>query len=67
MDISNLSYQFKLMFSEWLVAAFNKEAIAIFVIMVVSFFMLAAVFAYWAIQSGEFNNVEEAKFEMMEL
>lgn len=55
------------MFSEWLVAAFNKEAIAIFVIMVVSFFMLAAVFAYWAIQSGEFNNVEEAKFEMMEL
>ena len=46
---------------------FNKEGIAMFSLLCLSFFMMASVFAKWAFDHGQFTNVEEAKFEMMEL
>jgi len=55
-----------LVLHEWILRTCNKEGIAIFVISCVSFFLLASCLAYWAWQNGEFTNIEEAKFEMMD-
>lgn len=49
-----------------MLSVFNKEAIAIFVVFCVMIFGLASIAAYWAIQSGQFKDIESAKFEMME-
>ncbi len=51
---------------EWILATFNKEGIAIFVVSCMGFFLVAACLAFWAWQSGEFTNIEEAKYEMMD-
>ena len=51
---------------DWILATCNKEGIAIFVVSCAGFFLLASCLAYWAWKSGEFTNIEEAKFEMMD-
>ncbi len=51
---------------EWVLMTFNKEGIAMFSLLCLSFFVMASVFAKWAFDHGQFTNVEEAKFEMME-
>ncbi len=50
----------------WLISTFNKEGIFLFCVTCVMFFAIASVIAIWAKDSGEFDNQEEAKFEMME-
>jgi len=57
----------KALLHQWILASFNKEGIAIFSVLCLSFFALAAIFAKWAFDHGQFTNIEEAKFEMMEL
>lgn len=51
---------------EWILRTCNKEGIAIFVVSCAGFFLVASCLAYWAWKSGEFTNIEEAKFEMMD-
>ena len=53
-------------FQHWIIATFNKEGIFIFVVLCLTFFLLASFAAKWAIESGQFENIEEAKFEMMD-
>ena len=50
----------------WILATFNKEGIAIFVASCSGFFLVASCLAFWAWKSGEFTNIEEAKYEMMD-
>jgi hypothetical protein len=57
----------KAILQQWILANFNKEGIAMFSVLCLSFFMVASVFAKWAFDQGQFTNIEEAKFEMMEL
>jgi len=57
---------FLLQFNSWILATFNKEAIAIFAVLCLTFFAIAAIFAYFAFRSGEFHNQEEAKLEMLD-
>lgn len=56
-----------LSFHDWVMATFNKEAIAIFAILCVSFFAMATYIAYLAWKSGEFSDMESAKHEVMNL
>lgn len=51
---------------DWLRAVFNKEGLAIFVLFCIAIFAIATMAAIWAMDNGEFKNMEEAKFEMME-
>ena len=53
-------------FREWILATFNKEAIAIFCLLCVSFFGIASIFAYWGFKTGQFQDSESAKLEMMD-
>ncbi len=51
---------------DWILATCNKEGIAIFVVSCAGFFLIACCLAFWAWKSGEFINIEEAKYEMMD-
>ena len=53
-------------FSDLLVNVFNKEGIAIFCIFCVMFFAIASMAALWAFRNGDFQDIEGAKFEMLE-
>jgi nitrogen fixation-related uncharacterized protein len=53
-------------FSDLIIAVFNKEGIAIFCIFCVLIFAMASMAALWAFESGQFKDVEGAKFEMLE-
>ena len=53
-------------FNDLILAVFNKEAIAIFVIFCVMIFAIASLVALWAYQDGQFKDIEGAKFEMLE-
>ncbi len=53
-------------FQDMMISIFNKEGIAIFCIFCVLIFALASIAATWAIQSGQFKDIEGAKFEMLE-
>lgn len=53
-------------FSDLIIALFNKEGIAIFCIFCVMIFAMASIAALWAFESGQFKDVEGAKFEMLE-
>jgi hypothetical protein len=53
-------------FQNWIIHTFNKEGIAVFCLMCIAFFAFSAILATWAITSGQFKNVEEAKFEMLD-
>ncbi|MDA0772473.1 MAG: cbb3-type cytochrome oxidase assembly protein CcoS [Cyanobacteria bacterium] len=50
---------------DWILSVFNKEGIAVFAIFSSTFFLLAGCLAYWAFKSGQFDDIEAAKFEMM--
>ncbi len=52
--------------NDWVLVTFNKEALAIFAVLCVSFFLIAAIFAYFGFTSGEFKNQEDAKHEMLD-
>lgn len=52
---------------DWVLATFNKEAIAIFAILCVSFFGMACYVAFYAWKNGEFSDMEAAKYEAMNL
>ena len=52
--------------NDWILVTFNKEALAIFAVLCVAFFAVAAMFAYFGFQSGEFTNQEDAKLEMLD-
>lgn len=62
MDTNNITVALH----EWILQTCNKEGIAIFVVSCIGFFLLASCLAYWAWKTGEFTNIEEAKFEMMD-
>lgn len=62
MDMSSLA----LTAQDWIRDLFNKEGLAIFVLFCIAIFAIASMAAMWAIDNGEFSNIEEAKFEMME-
>ena len=51
---------------DWILDTFNKEGIAIFVIFCLAIFGMATIAVIWAIDNGEFKDIEAAKFEMME-
>ncbi len=51
----------------WIMATFNKEALAAFSLSCVFFFAIATVFAKWAFDHGQLSNLEESKMEMLEL
>lgn len=51
---------------DWILATCNKEGIAIFVVSCLGFFLIASCVALWAWKNGEFINIEEAKYEMMD-
>lgn len=50
----------------WILDVFNKEGIAIFTVFCISIFGMATMAVMWAIDNGEFKDIEAAKFEMME-
>lgn len=52
---------------DWLLATFNKEAIAIFAVLCLSFFVMASYVTFVAWKSGEFSDLEAAKYEAMNL
>jgi nitrogen fixation-related uncharacterized protein len=58
--------QIALTAQNWIQEIFNKEGLAIFVLFCVSIFAIATIAVIWAIDNGEFKNIEEAKYEMME-
>lgn len=65
MDISKLrAVAFDL--NDLVIAIFNKEGIAIFCIFCILIFALASIAAFWAFESGQFRDIEGAKFEMLE-
>lgn len=53
-------------FNDWILLTFNKEALFIFAIYCVLVFILASFVFTWAIQDGQFKDIELAKNEMME-
>ena len=53
-------------FREWILATFNKEGIAIFCLLCISFFGIASILAYWGLKTGQFKDIEAAKLEMMD-
>jgi nitrogen fixation-related uncharacterized protein len=53
-------------FNDLIISIFNKEGIAIFCIFCILIFALASMAALWAFESGQFKDVEGAKFEMLE-
>lgn len=55
-----------LIVQEWIQAVFNKEGLAIFVLLCIAIFGIATIAVIWAIDNGEFKDIEAAKFEMME-
>ncbi|MDD9899066.1 MAG: hypothetical protein OXU45_08735 [Candidatus Melainabacteria bacterium] len=55
------------LFSEWFQATFHKEAIAIFAVQCLVFFVMAGYMAYLAWKNGEFSDLEAAKYEAMNL
>lgn len=57
----------QLQLHSWILETFNKEGLAIFTIICVSFFMTASIFAFWALRNGEFQDLEKTKYEMMDL
>jgi len=52
--------------NDWILLTFNKEALAIFAVLCIAFFAVAAMFAYFGFQSGEFTNQEDAKLELLD-
>lgn len=53
-------------FNHLILSVFNKEGIAIFCVFCILIFALASMAALWAFESGEFRDLEAAKFEMMD-
>ncbi|MCE2928633.1 MAG: hypothetical protein LW817_03265 [Candidatus Caenarcaniphilales bacterium] len=51
---------------QMILSIFNKEAIAIFVIFCGMAFAIASIAAVWAFANGEFQDIEFAKFEMLQ-
>ena len=52
--------------NDLILSVFNKEGIAIFCIFCILIFAIASIAAYWAYESGQFKDIEGAKFEMLE-
>lgn len=65
MDISKVQ-DLAFGFNAFILSVFNKEGIAIFCFFCVMIFAMASMAAIWAMQSGQFKDVEAAKFEMLE-
>ena len=61
-EVTNLQEQLYL----WLISTFNKEGIFLFCVSCIMFFAIASMIVIWAKDNGQFDNLEEAKFEMME-
>jgi nitrogen fixation-related uncharacterized protein len=58
--------QIALTAQNWIQEIFHKEGLAIFVLFCIAIFAIATIAVIWAINNGEFKNIEEAKYEMME-
>lgn len=54
------------MIEDWIIAVFNKEGLAIFVLFCIMIFVLASMTAFWAIRNGEFTDMESSKFDPFE-
>ncbi len=52
---------------QWILSTFHKESLAAFALTCVFFFLTSLLFAKWAMDHGQFTNLEESKLEMMEL
>ena len=52
--------------SDMTVSVFNKEGIAVFCLFCIMIFAIASMAAMWAYDSGQFSDIEGAKFEMLE-
>ena len=46
-------------------SVFNKEGIAIFVLFCLAVFAIAVMLVVWAYDNGQFENIEEAKYDML--
>jgi nitrogen fixation-related uncharacterized protein len=53
-------------FNDWILLAFNKEALFIFSIYCALVFILALFVFTWAWKDGQFRDIEGPKLEMME-
>jgi nitrogen fixation-related uncharacterized protein len=53
-------------FNDMIISVFNKEGILIFCAFCVMIFAIASIAAMWAFESGQFKDIEGAKFEMLE-
>ena len=65
-EISSRIDQLLIYVHDLIIRFFNKEGIAIFVILCLMFFIVAGFAFGWAFKSGQFSNIEDAKFEMLE-
>ena len=52
---------------QWILDTFYKEGVLLFLLICLLFFVAATVFAKWGLENGEFANLEESKFEMLDL
>lgn len=53
-------------FNDLIISVFNKEGILIFCVFCVMIFAIASMAAMWAFDNGQFNDIEGAKFEMLD-
>jgi nitrogen fixation-related uncharacterized protein len=50
---------------DWIIVVFYKEALAAFFVYCLMLFVLAAMLIKWALDSGQFRDIEASKFEML--
>lgn len=55
-----------MVFHEWISDVFHKEGIAIFAVITIAFFMFALFAAVWAVKSGQFDDMELSKLEILD-